>query len=251
MNIPQSISAVIVEDNVESEKNLDRKISKYTPEIQIIGTARSVEEAYDLLQKTQPDLVFLDVELGDSSAFDLLAKLEAWSFQIIFVTGFVAYGAEAIRANINPVDYLSKPVDPRCLKEAVSRIKKKPAGVDMLRGFEFAQSFHEEHPLAIKSAGITHYIPIADILYCKADRAYAKIACRNSVKELFEASKPLKHFQERLRSTGVRKVDKSTMINIKEVYEINSHKCIVCFWNSDIEVKLTKAGISRLKGMLG
>ncbi len=116
------ISAIIVEDEEASRLTLRNYVTKYCPEIELIGEASNVQDAYALIQSKGPQLVFLDVEMPYGNAFDLLEKFEAPVFETIFVTAFSQYALEAL--NLSASRYLLKPVNIEQLVEAVNAVEK-------------------------------------------------------------------------------------------------------------------------------
>ena len=103
------IKAVIIEDEAASRLTLRNYLLKYCPQIELLGEAANIKEGYDLIQKTQPQLVFLDIEMPFGNAFDLLDKYTEIPFETIFVTAFSNYALQAI--NLSSCSYLLKPVD--------------------------------------------------------------------------------------------------------------------------------------------
>ena len=80
------LSAIIVEDEETSRDILRNYLTKYCPNISIVGEAANVEEALVLIRNNDLDVVFLDVEMPYGNAFDLLDKVGNIDFETIFVT---------------------------------------------------------------------------------------------------------------------------------------------------------------------
>ena len=89
----------------------------------MVGSAYGVETAPTLIHATRPDLVFLDLEMIQGNAFDMLNRLQPISFQVIFVTAFDNYAVRAFR--YSAVDYLLKPLDINRLVAAVEKVSGK------------------------------------------------------------------------------------------------------------------------------
>ena len=85
------LTAIIVEDEQTSRDILKNYIAKYCAQVEILNEATNVEEAFVLLQNTEVDLVFLDVEMPYGTAFDLLDKLPNRTFETVFVTAYDQY----------------------------------------------------------------------------------------------------------------------------------------------------------------
>jgi len=114
----KSWRSIIVDDEPLARVELARLLSKYE-QITIIGEADSVPSAKNIIVELAPELIFLDIDLGKQTGFDLLEQIPK-KFHVIFVTAFDEY---AIRAfNVNALDYLLKPINPQRLDEAVVRL---------------------------------------------------------------------------------------------------------------------------------
>ena len=115
------INAVLVDDEIDSVKILERLLKEYCPEVVIVGVADGVESGIKVMQETRPDIVFLDIEMKQGNAFDLLNRLMPFNFQVIFVTAFDNYAIKAFK--YSALDYLLKPVDIDDMKNAVEKAK--------------------------------------------------------------------------------------------------------------------------------
>jgi len=120
------LSAIIIEDMPEAVDILKRDLEYCCPELTILGTAGSVVEGAKLLKSQTPDILFLDVSLGDGTGFDLLEIIQDVKMHIIFITASHEYALRAFR--YSATDYLLKPIDPVLLGEAVEKVKssRKP-----------------------------------------------------------------------------------------------------------------------------
>lgn len=119
----RTINAIIVEDSQPSYQNFLTKLNRSCPVVNVIAHCDSVESAVRTIHEKEPELVFLDVELGTMTGFDVLERLRHVNFEVIFVTGFDHYAIRAVRENA--LDYLVKPVDEDLLVEAVERARQK------------------------------------------------------------------------------------------------------------------------------
>src|SRR5687768_7808677 len=118
------INSIIVDDEKNSREVLQTLLAKFCPEVNIVGEAASVKDAYQIISKTNPDLVFLDIEMPMGNGFSLLQKFDTIPFSVIFITSYDHYAINAIK--FSAIDYLLKPVETSELKCAVSKaISKK------------------------------------------------------------------------------------------------------------------------------
>jgi two-component system LytT family response regulator len=121
---------VLIVDDEHLARQAMRRLLAAHPDAEIVGEAASLDEAMDAIQRTAPQLVFLDIELGGGGdGFDLLAALERPPI-VVFVTAYAEHAVEAFA--VNAVDYLLKPVEPGRLAESLARAKRQldrgPAG---------------------------------------------------------------------------------------------------------------------------
>jgi two-component system, LytTR family, response regulator len=102
------MKTIIVDDEPGCREFLKSLIEKNFPSIVIKGLAENINEAYELINSVQPDLVFLDIEMPGGNAFQLLEKFKQIDFKIIFTTAYDQFALRAIK--FSAVDYLLKPI---------------------------------------------------------------------------------------------------------------------------------------------
>ena len=103
----KKITAILVEDNFLALEMLTKDISKNHKEIEVIGTATAVVEAAKLLRKNEPDILFLDIMLGDGTGFDVLEIFPNLNSKIIFITASDAHAIKAFK--FAAIEYLLNP----------------------------------------------------------------------------------------------------------------------------------------------
>ena len=120
-----NLRVVIVDDEPLVRRGL-RSLLGQESDVAIVGEARNGLDALAAITASQPDLVFLDVQMPGMDAFEVLAGLPAASRpSIIFVTAFEDY---AIRAfDVHAVDYLLKPFDATRFRLALDRVRARRA----------------------------------------------------------------------------------------------------------------------------
>ena len=117
------IRAYIIEDESLSAAKLQQQLQEIAPEISIVKMLSSVEEAVDALaQDALPDLIFLDIQLGDGLGMDIFKEIQA-DIPVIFTTAYSQYAIEAFKQC--SVDYLLKPIEVDELMDAVAKVRLK------------------------------------------------------------------------------------------------------------------------------
>ena len=125
------IRTILIDDEPDSNRVLQTLLENYCPQVKVIGTADGVDTGFSLIESTQPDLVFMDIEMNQGNAFDLLNRLDAIPFHLIFVTAFDVHAVRAFR--YNAVDYLLKPVNITELRHAIGKLSDKYQENNMFR----------------------------------------------------------------------------------------------------------------------
>jgi len=214
------LKAVIVEDESSSREILRNYLAKYCKNVDVLGEAASVRDGIELIAKTKPDLVFLDVEMPFGNAFDLLDQLPDRSFETVFVTAYNSYALEAL--NNHAAYYLMKPINIDELIKAVSYVadikEKENAMEDKILKSKMTKA---EGKITLPQQDGFQVLNIADILYCKADDNYTEIYLEN--KKLL-VSKTLKYFEEALAEYPFARIHKSYLVNVNEVIKYRKGK---------------------------
>ena len=115
------IKAMIIDDERLARNEL-KKLLEQHPEIEIIDEASNVDEGVEKIDLAHPELIFLDIQMPGKTGFDLLAELEK-SPKVIFTTAYDEFALKAFE--VNALDYLLKPLNPKRLAEAVTRFRIK------------------------------------------------------------------------------------------------------------------------------
>lgn len=113
------MNAIIIEDEAVAARRLRKLVEKY--DVKIIGELHSVKEAVNWFgQNLSPDLIFLDIQLGDGFSFEIFEKVQPQS-AIIFTTAYDEFALKAFK--LNSVDYLLKPIQEKAVKQALEKFK--------------------------------------------------------------------------------------------------------------------------------
>jgi two-component system LytT family response regulator len=114
------IRTLIIDDETHIPDTLSKMLARFCPGTQVVGTASNVAGGIDAIRRLKPDLVLLDIHMGDGTGFDVLHALGKINFRVIFIS---AMDKETIRAfRLSGLEYLLKPVSPVDLSDAVKRV---------------------------------------------------------------------------------------------------------------------------------
>ena len=214
------LKAVIIEDESSSREILRNYLAKYCKNVDVLGEAASVKEGIELLAQTQPDVVFLDVEMPFGNAFDLLDQLPERSFETVFVTAYNSYALEAL--NNHAAYYLMKPINIDELIKSVSYVTEIKEKENALEDRILKSKLNKaEGKITLPQQDGFQVLNISEILYCKADDNYTEIYLEN--KKLL-VSKTLKYFEEALADYPFARIHKSYLVNVNEVIKYRKGK---------------------------
>lgn len=231
------IQCLVIDDDPFIRDLLIDKLNQYFPEIKILGTAKNGLEGLELIERSQPDLVFLDVEMTDMTGFELLSKLERVDFKVIFITSYKHYAIKAIR--FNALDYLLKPFDLEELKNAVKRFKtyrnqnNVPMALRNLRSKNVS-----DQTLILKTQQGELHLTLKDIVYIEGDCNYSYVHLTKNRKEL--VSKTLSHLEELLDDKGFFRCHKSYLINRLHIVSSRQNLSILLSNGQNISISRRK-----------
>ena len=224
------LSTIIVDDERLNISLLEANLQKYSPELDIIGTAESVNDAFELIIKKKPDIIFLDIQLHNQTAFDLLEMLDDDELNIILITAYEHYGIKAIKYGV--IDYLLKPIQIVELINAIKKVKNKLH----LKAFAKQPTIEKEF-LHIHSREHIEMLKLADIIYLAANGSYTDIYLINNVKIV--ASRPLKNIEEQIQSANFLRVHNSYIINIYYIDKIIKNKYGTVIMKNGFEIPIS------------
>jgi two-component system, LytTR family, response regulator len=212
------IKTVLVDDETDSIRILQRLLENYCPQVSIAGTAGGVETALPLIRETKPDLVLLDIEMAQGNAFDLLNLLQPIDFKVIFVTAFDNYAVRAFK--YSAVDYLLKPVDIEDLQEAISRVEKRPDEHTVVQQMKMLLEnvgvLHlPQQKMAIPTITGLIFIAVQDIIRFEAKGNYTSIYLSQG--EPILATRTIKDYEDILPETIFCRIHNSHIINLSRI----------------------------------
>ncbi len=233
------IKAVIIEDEQQAYERLRLLIERnHSDQVKLIAYGRSSEEALGILRSEKVDLVFLDVELGGSNAFEMLRLLDKIPFKIIFTTAHERFALRAIK--FSALDYLMKPVDPAELSVAISLYIAEGRDLALSEKLDNIISHYTEgstrKKIGLPTLSGIEFVMIADIIRCQADVNYTHFFLRDGRKIL--VSKTLKEFEALLSGFQFFRIHNSHLINLQEVksYQRGKGGVVQLIDGSELEV---------------
>lgn len=214
---------IIVEDERASQEALNNYLKKYCEGVEVLGIAATIEEGKKLIEKNNPDLIFLDIEMPFGTGFDLLESLSDISFHLIFVTAYSHYAVRAFQYSAS--NYLLKPINIQELVSAVERVKKeenkrKDSINILLENIKTTQLQKTKIVLPVLDG--MEIIRAEEIIYCEANDNFTRFNLVNQEKPMI--CRTLKYYQEILEPLGFLRIHKSYLINSEHVVKYSKGK---------------------------
>lgn len=208
-------NAIIIDDERLARNELKKMLALH-PEIEVIGEAANADEGLNLITEMTPDLILLDVQMPVKTGFDLLQELDRLP-AVIFTT---AYDEYAIRAfEVNALDYLLKPIDPKRLSDAVQKflaIDEKEMIFSENRS-ELRMSLSESDQVFVKDGEKCWFVKLAEIRLFESVGNYARV--------FFGTNKPLilkslNSLEERLDPKTFFRANRKHIVNLRMIERV-------------------------------
>jgi len=208
---------IIIDDDQLARKALRHILEKNFTEIELIEEADSVDSGLSLIRETDPDIVFLDIELPDGTGFNMLEKLTQVHFKVIFTTSYSDYAITAFK--YSAFDYIVKPVLTENVKLTMNRIKDIPifSGMQRLEVLKnnLSKPLNEDATIALPDQNGYAIIKVKDIIRCEGERNYSRIHLTDGKSIL--VSRTLLEFDNILVPLGFFRIHRSHLISLKQV----------------------------------
>lgn len=215
----EQISCVLIDDEPNAVKVLNKFIESYCPTVNVVGTANNIENGITAIEELNPQLVFLDIEMPMGSGFDLLERVGDRKFHVVFITAYDHYAVQAIKNEA--VDYILKPVDIDDLVNAVNKVTKKlhsPMSVkEVLRKVDL----EAKAKLAIPTLYGHKFLDPENIVHIRAEGSYSVIYTENEGEIMI--SKNLKSIENALKQDCFLRVHRSHIVNLDKVKELHKN----------------------------
>jgi two-component system LytT family response regulator len=245
------MKAILVDDEPANLENLSNLLSKYCSQVQILATESTVEQAAISIREHRPDLLFLDIQMGTYSGFDLLNQLPDKSFEIIFVTAYDQYGIQAVK--FAALDYLLKPVDIdeliSAVQKAESRVKEKKQNQQLDFLLNLIKKGDSVPPkIALPQLQEIRYVQVSQIIRCEADNTYTNFFLSSGEKIMI--SRSLKEYADMLQPHGFIRSHQSHLINPSYIKSWLKEDGGILLLTDGYKIPVSKPNRERVKNLL-
>ena len=202
--------ALVIDDERLARKELINLLNQLET-VEVVGEAVNVEDAKEKIDQLQPDVIFLDIQMPEKTGFDLLEELDQLP-HVIFTTAYDEYALKAFQ--VNALDYLLKPIEPKRLEDAVQKLQGKMEGFAKREGQEGLGSQKKltlEDQVFVKDGDRCWFVRLSNVRLFESDGNYIKV--------YFDNFKPMIHkslnaLDERLDEKSFFRASRKHIINL-------------------------------------
>lgn len=225
----REFKSIIIDDERLAREELKSVLTDFT-EISVIGEAQNGDEGIEQINKLNPDLIFLDVNMPGMTGFEMLKKLESIP-RVIFITAYDEFALKAFE--VNALDYILKPIDPDRLSEAIEKLKEREEAEfessEELRISRKDRVLSSKDRVFIKDGERCFFVKLSEVRMLESDGNYVKV--------FFGKNRPLilrslNSFESRLDPEQFFRANRKFIINLEWVHSIEN------WFNGGLRVEL-------------
>ena len=208
------LKVILIDDERLARSELKRMLDEF-PDVEIIGEAANANEGIEKIEALNPDLVFLDIQMPGKTGFDMLTELEK-APHVIFVTAYDEYALKAF--DVNALDYLMKPVEPKRLADAIMKVRQKDE--EEMLSYNNRGILGEHDQFFVKDGERCWFVKLSDVRLFESVGNYAKV--------FFGTNKPLilkslNALEERLDEKVFFRANRKHIINLRMIEKIEPY----------------------------
>lgn len=228
----KKLKTLLVDDEPLAIKRLTRLLKEHTNIIEVIGTAANGLEAVEQIEKLQPDVVFLDIQMPRLNGFEVLQKISEPKPKIIFATAFDQYAIKAF--DENSLDYLLKPIETERLAQTIEKLKSNTQkAVNPLLINELLNQLKPKkttQAITVKQGDKILFISLKDIAYFEASGKYVLLHTLDGQQHLTNYT--ITSLNEKLDDSLFAQISRGVLINIQQI------KMLEKFFNGKYKITL-------------
>lgn len=242
----KKMTAVIVEDEPKAAEILNSMIKENFSDIEVCDTVHNATNAFHAIIRRKPDMVFMDIRLGEETAFDILKRFEGVDFQLVFTS---AYDEYAIKAFDYPSpQFVVKPIQLDKLYNVIGRVRQNLGSKHLNESETLYTKGRSTERLAFSSASTTELIDFAEIEFLAAEGSYTALHLTDGTKRI--SSKILGHYQKSLKDERFFRVHRKFIVNLDHIVRYDKSKAVTLHLSSGMKIQCSVVYKSKLLNTL-
>jgi two-component system, LytTR family, response regulator len=217
--------AVTIDDEPSVRGVVKAQIQRsFAGTVKIVGEADSVDTGIACIREYKPSLVFLDVDLGDGTGFDVLdafnLERSEEQFYVIFITSFPNFAIQALR--YQAIDFLTKPIVSMDFRAGVDRALAKLGKMGAVLEQAVSRSANTvltQDTIVLHQANDVVLLPIDTIEFCEADQGDIEFFLISGERET--SARTLMYYEPSLTARGFLKISRSCCVNTRYIRKVN------------------------------
>lgn len=208
------MKTLIVDDTRLARQELKTLLASH-PDIELVGEAEDLPDARDAVQRLQPDLLLLDIQLPSGTGFELLEQLDPLPL-VVFTTAYDQYAVRAFESNA--LDYLIKPVAPERLAAALDRARSRKAQIPARGDDRNAAPLGADDTVFLRDGERCWFVALRDISHLMVEGNYVRVWFQGQRAML---ARSLNSLEARLDPTLFFRANRNTLVNVRHIASID------------------------------
>lgn len=211
--------AIIIDDERLARSEL-RKLLQEFPEVDVVDEASNAEEGVQKIETHNPDLIFLDIQMPGKTGFEMLQELDH-APAVVFTTAYDDYALRAFE--VNALDYLLKPIEPKRLADAVEKVKKlhnEGHHMPVFPGTPPHGLLGEHDQVFVKDGDRCWFVRLSEVRLFESVGNYAKVFFGNNKPLIL---KSLNALEERLDPKTFFRANRKHIVNLQAIEKVESY----------------------------
>lgn len=238
----EPLRCVVIDDEAASREVLEAYLTRYCPQVHVVGKAADAQEGMALIARTTPHLVFLDIEMPFRSGFDLVAAYGELPFHVVFVTAYSDHALQAIQ--VSAVDYLLKPVNIGLLQAAVEKVVARTHDREQVQHAKvlldnLRAGPSGDHKVMLPLLDGFEVVSAREIVRCEAEDNFTWFMLSGGERKMI--CRPLKHYEQALVPLGFVRVHRSHLVRIDAIRKYRKGKGGVVVLTDGAEIPVSEA----------
>ncbi len=205
---------LIIDDENRTRDFVKKMIDSFNLDLDVFTDGENVETGIEAINRIQPDILLLDIQMPDGTGFDVLNSIETKNFEVIFITAYQEYAIKAIK--FSALDYILKPIDSEELHSsiitAIDSLEFKREETKFI-ALENNIQPNNRRKLVLKTQECVYVVDLNEIIRCEADKNYTFFYLNSGKKIL--VSRTLKDYETMLNGYGFFRIQQSHLINLE------------------------------------
>jgi two-component system LytT family response regulator len=211
-----SIRTLLVDDERPARRKMLRFLES-APDFEVVGEASDGAEAIATIERLQPDLVFLDVQMPKLDGFAVASALKDPLPEIVFVTAHDKFALKAFE--VHALDYLLKPYDDERFQKVLERVRKRRRGDVVERLQRMLGEIQTRYPdrVLVAENERAFFVAVADIDWLEGARNYVVL---HVGAKTYTIRGTLDSLSKKLDPSAFVRVNRSAIVRLDSIREL-------------------------------